>query len=199
MGQISHKNSEIHLDVSHSRQPLVKGERLVRYDVNTVMLHVWCVSHTTSQITQLGYLYTSEIQMKTCLGRLRARCSPRRARTRQIRMPARAHADARGRPNHGPPGPRPSILPGAHVDRFEIWFGNSPQLDIAGFIARCVRRSLSIPAEILLVAPAAGPLLRCLGDTARIPLLGDAEKILSHRCIPSTATFSKEQNWFGLK
>ena len=33
----SHKNSEIHIDVSHSRQPLVKGERLVRYEVNTVM------------------------------------------------------------------------------------------------------------------------------------------------------------------
>jgi hypothetical protein len=34
------KNSEIHIDVSHSRQPLVKGERLVRYEVNTVM-HVF--------------------------------------------------------------------------------------------------------------------------------------------------------------
>jgi hypothetical protein len=32
------KNSEIHIDVSHSRQPLVKGERLVRYEVNTVIL-----------------------------------------------------------------------------------------------------------------------------------------------------------------
>ena len=32
-----HKNLEIHIDVSHSRQPLVKGERLVRYEVNTVM------------------------------------------------------------------------------------------------------------------------------------------------------------------
>ena len=32
-----HKNSEIHIDVSLSRQPLVKGERLVRYEVNTVM------------------------------------------------------------------------------------------------------------------------------------------------------------------
>ena len=30
--------SQIHIDVSHSRQPLVKGERLVRYEVNTVML-----------------------------------------------------------------------------------------------------------------------------------------------------------------
>jgi hypothetical protein len=31
------KNSGIHIDVSHSRQPLVKGERLVRYEVNTVI------------------------------------------------------------------------------------------------------------------------------------------------------------------
>ena len=37
LGQESRKNSEIHIDVSHSRQPLVKGERLVRYEVNTVM------------------------------------------------------------------------------------------------------------------------------------------------------------------
>ena len=38
LGHKSHKNSEIHIDVSHSRQPLVKGERLVRYEVNTVMI-----------------------------------------------------------------------------------------------------------------------------------------------------------------
>ena len=31
------KNSESHIDASHSRQPLVKGERLVRYEVNAVM------------------------------------------------------------------------------------------------------------------------------------------------------------------
>ena len=36
------KNSEIHIDVSHSRQPLVKGERLVRYEVNTVMPRLGC-------------------------------------------------------------------------------------------------------------------------------------------------------------
>ena len=39
-GTSPRKNSEIHIDVSHSRQPLVKGERLVRYEVNTVMLHL---------------------------------------------------------------------------------------------------------------------------------------------------------------
>ena len=31
------KNSGSHIDASHSRQPLVKGERLVRYEVNPVM------------------------------------------------------------------------------------------------------------------------------------------------------------------
>lgn len=30
------KNCESHIDASHSRQPLVKGERLVRYEVNAV-------------------------------------------------------------------------------------------------------------------------------------------------------------------
>ena len=32
------KNSLSHIDASLSRQPLVKGERLVRYEVNAVML-----------------------------------------------------------------------------------------------------------------------------------------------------------------
>ena len=31
------KNCVSHIDASHSRQPLVKGERLVRYEVNAVM------------------------------------------------------------------------------------------------------------------------------------------------------------------
>ena len=31
------KNSGSHIDASHSRQPLVKGERLVRYEVNAVI------------------------------------------------------------------------------------------------------------------------------------------------------------------
>jgi len=32
------KNSHIHISASLSRQPLVKGERSVRYEVNAVML-----------------------------------------------------------------------------------------------------------------------------------------------------------------
>ena len=35
------KNLGSHIDASHSRQPLVKGERLVRYEVNAVMVSVW--------------------------------------------------------------------------------------------------------------------------------------------------------------
>ena len=34
------KNLGSHIDASHSRQPLVKGERLVRYEVNAVMQKV---------------------------------------------------------------------------------------------------------------------------------------------------------------
>ena len=54
----SHKNSRSHIDASHSRQPLVKGERLVRYEVNAVMFidralmrHVLCcyMTHTPRQ------------------------------------------------------------------------------------------------------------------------------------------------------
>ena len=36
-----HTNSKSHIDASLSRQPLVKGERLVRYEVNAVMPE-WC-------------------------------------------------------------------------------------------------------------------------------------------------------------
>ena len=34
------KNCGSHIDASLSRQPLVKGERLVRYEVNAVMLRI---------------------------------------------------------------------------------------------------------------------------------------------------------------
>ena len=37
-GRRSRNNGGSRIDVSHSRQPLVKGERLVRYEVNAVML-----------------------------------------------------------------------------------------------------------------------------------------------------------------
>ena len=40
------KNSGSHIDASHSRQPLVKGERLVRYEVNAVILETSKLSNT---------------------------------------------------------------------------------------------------------------------------------------------------------
>jgi hypothetical protein len=101
--RMSHNKSEIHIDVSHPRQPLVKGERLVRYEVNTVMVYMCRVSNTNLKITQLGYLANAEMQMRTCRAGLylaqqhnwptglRARCSRRRARTGQhIRVTTRA-------------------------------------------------------------------------------------------------------------
>ena len=42
------KNWRSHIDASHSRQPLVKGERLVRYQVNAVM-QLWCKSTTANR------------------------------------------------------------------------------------------------------------------------------------------------------
>jgi len=39
-GSTPRKNSRNHIDASHSRQPLVKGERLVRYEVNAVMFKI---------------------------------------------------------------------------------------------------------------------------------------------------------------
>ena len=37
-GTRPHKNCKSHINASLSRQPLVKGERLVRYEVNAVIL-----------------------------------------------------------------------------------------------------------------------------------------------------------------
>ena len=42
------KNWRSHIDASHSRQPLVKGERLVRYEVNAVMHSSCTISHEAS-------------------------------------------------------------------------------------------------------------------------------------------------------
>ena len=39
LGPKPRKNSGSHIDASHSRQPLVKGERLVRNEVNAVMIY----------------------------------------------------------------------------------------------------------------------------------------------------------------
>ena len=51
LGPKPRKNSGSHIDASHSRQPLVKGERLVRNEVNAVMPHGsdWMYSHATDK------------------------------------------------------------------------------------------------------------------------------------------------------
>ena len=47
------KNWGSHIDASHSRQPLVKGERLVRHEVNAVMaINARCCRGTLSAYTQ---------------------------------------------------------------------------------------------------------------------------------------------------
>ena len=46
LGPKPRKNSGSHIDASHSRQPLVKGERLVRNEVNAVMPHGFPCVHS---------------------------------------------------------------------------------------------------------------------------------------------------------
>ena len=52
--QSSRKNSNSHIDASHSRQPLVKGERLVRYEVNAVMTLGDVATQSWSHLRQQG-------------------------------------------------------------------------------------------------------------------------------------------------
>ena len=40
VGALLPKNGANHIDAHHSRQPLVKGERLVRYEVHAVIVSV---------------------------------------------------------------------------------------------------------------------------------------------------------------
>ena len=47
LGPKPRKNSGSHIDASHSRQPLVKGERLVRNEVNAVMPQASVILGTT--------------------------------------------------------------------------------------------------------------------------------------------------------
>jgi len=54
------KNSGSHIDASHSRQPLVKGERLVRYEVNAVML-TRCQNHEQQNPTRALYRFQSRL------------------------------------------------------------------------------------------------------------------------------------------
>ena len=53
------KNSRSHIDASHSRQPLVKGERLVRFEVNAVMaVHIKFVFQFLVKYTLLLLSYS---------------------------------------------------------------------------------------------------------------------------------------------
>ena len=64
-----HKNWESHIDASHSRQPLVKGERLVRYEVHAVILKFLCASTLkTLQLIQLLILNCTNLlqQLTPC-------------------------------------------------------------------------------------------------------------------------------------
>ena len=70
----SRKNCGSHIDASHSRQPLVKGERLVRYEVNAVM-PIW------------------RNAASSCCARRPPRCfSPRRASEANARSASRRRA-----------------------------------------------------------------------------------------------------------
>ena len=61
------KNWRSHIDASHSRQPLVKGERLVRYEVNAVMVFVWA-----------GTSCGARLCAQVLIGAARAVCYPTR-------------------------------------------------------------------------------------------------------------------------
>ena len=54
------KNWGSHIDASHSRQPLVKGERLVRHEVNAVMTNRWSRTKLLLTIRLSGSCYVSQ-------------------------------------------------------------------------------------------------------------------------------------------
>ena len=57
------KNWHSHIDASLSRQPLVKGERLMRYEVNAVMIqaadHIMCTHNIASNAMQIYAVFTT--------------------------------------------------------------------------------------------------------------------------------------------
>ena len=57
------KNWRSHIDASHSRQPLVKGERLVRYEVNAMIkVRAQDLGNTKKQIMKLTSLHKRLLQ-----------------------------------------------------------------------------------------------------------------------------------------
>ena len=91
LGPKPRKNSGSHIDASHSRQPLVKGERLVRNEVNAVMNYdFFCGGgHACSMRAALpSHARGASNQALRCLaalwacrapGRAEHRCTSRRA------------------------------------------------------------------------------------------------------------------------
>ena len=63
LGPKPRKNSGSHIDASHSRQPLVKGERLVRNEVNAVMSLDWSSIDSRCLYKYLGY-FSWSVQFK---------------------------------------------------------------------------------------------------------------------------------------
>ena len=56
------KNCRSHIDASHSRQPLVKCERLVRYEVNAVMA---CNSRVANNVNSECFLLAAATVLST--------------------------------------------------------------------------------------------------------------------------------------
>ena len=82
------KNSGSHIDASLSRQPLVKGERLVRYEVNAVMFHMLALDAGTP-LTALAVMF-----LPSCSVRASRAQGCRRLRQRMPDLLGRCHQQA---------------------------------------------------------------------------------------------------------
>ncbi len=65
------KNLGSHIDASHSRQPLVKGERLVRYEVNAVM-HIYVAEQPKD-------LLATRHGVRACMGSSKCNGKPKKS------------------------------------------------------------------------------------------------------------------------
>ena len=72
--QSSRKNSISHIDASLSRQPLVKGERLVRYEVNAVMVQVGPPASTSALGATSPLFHVTACSGMQCACGIRAAC-----------------------------------------------------------------------------------------------------------------------------
>ena len=87
------KNSGSHIDASLSRQPLVKGERLVRYEVNAVM-HRYrrhpCALHANSPHAPLHCNRTARLRLNAASPRRAPAPTARRNKWREHILPNNA-------------------------------------------------------------------------------------------------------------